>query len=255
MIVVSYGITKSGSTLAFELLKGLLVSAGHDQSRLKNDRISHHSSINFVQRVTVDTVYHIMNSIDDGKIVAIKTHGKFPNSQFVQLQDLVKKGQLAVQANCRDPRDICLSMLDAGRRANLEGRKAFSELRTIADCERSLQRQTETFRSWGAIEGALRLEYSQVVRNPHDTLKKMSNQLRIRGDENAAVRHAFEDAFTQKNKAVLNRYKTEMSTAANRLMSTKFSDYIENAVQRDNQCWFSERRDELTSIKSPRQTI
>ena len=56
------------------------------------------------------------------------------------------------------------------------------------------------------------------------------------------IKHAFEDAYTQKNKAVRTRYRTEMTKDQQKLTSDMFRSFIRHACENDNQTWYEKNR-------------
>src|SRR6185437_5652421 len=119
MLVLCYGIQKSGSTLAFELVRGVLESAGFEQPFLRNERFKGDVSIpaaarNYVEGVTQEKIVELTDIIGPDRKIAVKTHGGFRAKMFPWLEEMQARAALQIIVSWRDPRDICLSLLDAG---------------------------------------------------------------------------------------------------------------------------------------------
>src|SRR5437773_11540492 len=116
MLVLCYGIPRSGSTLAFELAKGTLQSAGFDQATFVNDRLGPErlkragpDARNYVTGLSKRKIESLIEAIGPDRKIAVKTHSSFPDRMFRWLERLQASGKLQVIASYRDPRDICLS--------------------------------------------------------------------------------------------------------------------------------------------------
>lgn len=228
MILVSYGITKSGSTLAFELVKGVLAAAGHPQPRLPDGVVEPGHKVNFAvfSRDTVAAVDRLLAAAPGDRIIAVKTHSGFEPGARSYLSALIEAGRLKVQVVHRDPRDICLSMLDAGRDARARGRQAFSEIVSPADAMTAASNQLEKLRMWRELPGVLELEYEELGFSPEAAIDRIAAALHVATDRRAAHDHAFRRAFTQKNLAVRRRHLVERDRALVSAFAERFAPLI-----------------------------
>ena len=250
MLVLCYGIPKSGSTLAFELVQGVLESAGHPQIRLPGMVVSPQHSVNFLQAIDREKISRLLEYT--GKHWAtVKTHSKIDASTFSYIEDLQNARRLQVIASYRDPREICLSLADAGANARSRGVKPFAGFVRIDDAVPAVLRQTETFRRWGALSRTLRLGYDTVAFAPDDAIDRIERCLRIKSDRERAKRYAFVEARTQKNKALQHRAKTELTEEQYARLTTTFSEFIQNACETDNESWFSAVREQVMAKSKP----
>src|ERR1700742_1538772 len=104
MLILCYGITKSGSTLAFELVKGMLKSTGHPQQRLSDDVVNPGHRVNYVQPLDRRRLNLLLAEIGQ-RWIAVKTHAGFNDPLFPYLEQLVDEDKLRIMASYRDPRD------------------------------------------------------------------------------------------------------------------------------------------------------
>jgi len=244
MLVLCYGITKSGSTLAFELVKGILESVGHRQTRLPDVLVTPDHSVNFVQQIDRDKLEPLLEVATD-RWIAVKTHARLRDPVFPYLEELQSQRRVQVVASYRDPREICLSLIDAGDHARSRGRKAFSEFAQLEDAVPAVLRQIENFRRWGALNGTLRLGYDLVAFAPDEAIDRIERSLGIRCDHEHAKQHAFAEAFTQKNKAQRQRAKEELSEEQYARLTEIFSDFIQSVCEADDETWFSTLREQI----------
>jgi len=76
----------------------------------------------------------------------------------------------------------------------------------------------------------------------------------VTSDRAEVKRHAYEDAFTQKNKAKKSRYEDEMSEAQKAEMTRRFGTFIERVCQQNDETWFSGFRDQMLARAGLEQT-
>ncbi len=150
--------------------------------------------------------------------------------------------EIRVIASYRDPREIFLSLMDAAKKAKKLGLNAFAGRAAQEQAQQGIERRIEEFRVWGALKGTLRLDYDTVAFLPEDAMGLIEAALDIKSDRAAAKHYAFNEAYTQKNKAKRARYRTEMSTEQNTEMLARFGDFIRRVCGQDDQSWFDECR-------------
>jgi len=252
MLVLCYGITKSGSTLAFELVKGILETIGQPQIRLPGGVVSPLHALNFLTQINREKLEPLMDYVGD-HWVAVKTHAQLPDSAFTYLEQMQSRGRLRVIASYRDPREICLSLADAGANARSRGAKPFSKFVHSDDAVPSVLRQIANFRRWGALNGALRLSYDMVAFAPDSAVDRIEQHLGVESDRERAKCHAFAEALTQKNKAVRYRAKNEMTGEQYARLTEAFSEFIQNVCETDDEGWFSEARKQILANSRKRR--
>jgi hypothetical protein len=245
MLVVCYGVTKSGSTLAFELAKRALANSGHSQARLSDQALGTKHNINFIDSISPDRIKAMEAEVGPDSLVAIKTHTGLDRRNFRYIDDLCAQGHLKVQVVYRDPRDVCLSMIDAGMRARAAGHGAFSEIRDMADAVQAVERQLGKLRRWGALTNALIVGYEDVAFNTEAALTQIESHLGVSSDHEAVIDEVMNKAFTQKNKAVPARHRTELNDADRKLLDLVFGPFLRRVCARKDYTWFTDVRRSL----------
>jgi len=215
MLYFSYGIRKSGSTLAFELTKGLLEALGHPQERLDipcfADRKVHF--LNQKQTETFDEkmAAQIQDALKPGRILVIKTHGR-PSPYLMKM---LRDGSILGQANIRDPRDNTLSLVDAGKRARKRGRGAFMNIDSVESAMAKVKDQMSIYQSWVSQPGILACTYDEVAFDSEAFLEGVGTQLGYdQSDLPDLIRLANrvkKSAFTQFNKGVPKRHRSDLN--------------------------------------------
>jgi hypothetical protein len=246
MLVLCYGITKSGSTLTFELIKGMLESVGQVQVRLPDGPVNPGHRVNYVQPIDRRRLNQILAAVGE-RWIAVKTHAGFNDPLFPYLEELHDAKRLRIVASYRDPRDICLSLMDAGARSRAAGKKEFSEVTDLTSAVPRVLEQIAKFNKWAAVKGTLRLDYDLVAFSPDDALDRIEACLGILSDRARAKSHAFEEAFTQMNKGVPNRARDELSPQDYAQATQSFASFLENICGSDSERWLSALRADVLS--------
>jgi len=252
MIVISYGIPKSGSTLAFELLRETLRTAGCEQEVFYNDvrdvsAVNPDRARNFISEITKEKIAGIIEQAGPDRIIALKTHSDFPDDMFGWLEEAQADRRLQVIASYRDPRDICLSLMDSGRKSREKGKKAFSGIEDLEKAAAKVKNRIKHFRKWAALKGTLRLNYETVAFEPDAAIDAIESVLNIKADHARVKEYAFGEAHTLKNKAKRARYLDEMDDAQKQAMQETFGRFIAKVCEKNDQTWFDKYRASLVA--------
>lgn len=255
MLVLCYGMPKSGCTPVFELVRAMLSLAGYPQETFINEERGGDKSgsdmRNVARNLTREKIGRMLSAIGaDGKVV-VKTHSRMPEGQFRWLEELHENGQLCVVASYRDPRAMCLSALTsaAKRKKGISSEVIDTiELRHVAA---NLQRRIPHFREWGALKGALRLDYDSVALLTDDAMDRIEATLNITCDRITAKREALETSHVNKTKSRQDRYE-ELSGSQNAEMMERFGEFLHQVCNLDNQEWFDAKRPGLLRAVSDR---
>lgn len=260
MLVLCFGIPKSGSTLAFELVRGVLMGAGYPQDPLRVENVAPTGrGVNFMKalqrgraskeeesderRVTItrESMTRVISEIGDNRIIAVKTHEAFPPPMFEWLENLQAERKLQVFASYRDPRDICLSLLDQAQDARDRGRFTFSRIADLEHAVGNVKRRLSSFQRWAALTGSVKLYYETVAFSPDDAITAIEKALGLTADHEAVKKYAFEEAFTQKNKAVSHRH-LELDPEEQKKLRREFGKFIRRAFDGDFDKWLADYR-------------
>jgi hypothetical protein len=253
MIVLSYGMTKSGSTLAFELCKSILQQNGYEQRRLRDGVVvpSHH--INFITDLSVESLRRVMQEVSPLEIIAIKAHAAFDAAAKQFIEDGIRRDHIKVYLNYRDLREMCLSLVDAGKQARAAEKPAFAEIHTLADAAKAVRRQLAICRVWGALHGAIHLHYNDVAFDTRGVVDQMCADFGFRKFNEKKYQeltnHVLNEAFTQKNKAVKDRYK-ELTAPQQKFLRRHilgYDDYMNRICAEHDYSWFLEPQETLST--------
>jgi len=224
MLVFSYGIPKSGSTLAFELAKAMARLGGHRQPLMPEWLPGSHK-VNFAQSLTVEALRGLAAAADS-RILLIKTHA-CPGPEWVaEYRVLAAQGLVSAHVNQRDPRDICLSLLDAGRLARSRGQTAFAEFVTLEDAVGGVRRYLGEQAIWAALPRILPLDFATCAFRMAEAVEAIKADLGI-SCPNWLVRLWVQRfAFTYRNKAVPARHERELTPDQAAWLAREFAAWL-----------------------------
>lgn len=223
-LYVSYGMPKSGSTLAFELVRTMLELAGKAQPILSEEFVEPHHGINFIQTLDGPAVRAASETaaLLDGPLV-VKTHSRI----FPAVKKRLGNGHMIGHAVCRDPRDIALSMLDAGREGRAWGGGSEGTFKNVIDAIPALRSHVKKFVEWAECDQIIPIHYEQLAFNTMATAERIAAQFKLDVDVGKAVHIVSRERFTQKNRGVPQRWKNEMKPQDAALIADEFSDFIQ----------------------------
>jgi hypothetical protein len=244
MLVICCGMAKSGSTLSFELVRGVLMGAGHRQSKVRCAGIKPRARGNHLSSLSRESLLDVIEAIGPGRIVAAKTHKCFSDDMFGWMEQLQVERKIQVVASYRDPRDVCLSLIDHGEKARKDGRQGFARIRDLTGAADVFARAIPKFRKWCSLKGSLRLHFETMAFTPDDAIGAIERVLGVSCDHESAKTHAFEGAFTQRNKAKKNRYEDELDDAQKQELGDRFGEFIERVCRQNDDQWFAAYREQ-----------
>ncbi|MBU8539435.1 hypothetical protein [Falsiroseomonas tokyonensis] len=209
MLVFSYGIPKSGSTLAFELAKGVARLGGHRQPKLPAALLPGGHKVNFAQELTAEALRGLVSAAGS-RILVVKTHACPGPDWVAEYRALAAQGLVSAHVNWRDPRDICLSLLDAGRLARSRGERAFSEFETLEDAAAGVRRYLGEHAIWAGLPATLKLDYATCAFRTDAAIAAIKADFGIACPSWLVRVWVQRFAFTYRNKAVPARHEAEL---------------------------------------------
>lgn len=231
LLFVSYGMVKTGSTLAFEYMRAIHEANGWRQDRLPRRLLDTPSPINLIDE-TSDLERLRRFAARGGRRVVLKTHAA-PSP--LALEGL-REGWLAAHAVWRDPRDMALSLRDAGARARAAveagdvRRGAFAHVVTLDDALSAVVRHIERLSLWAALPGVQVLAYDDLAFDAEPTVARMAAHAGLTADPAAVVAEVTGNRFTQFNKGRKARHLDEMDPELAERIESAFAPLLEAAL-------------------------
>lgn len=226
MLVFTYGIPKSGSTLAFQIVRSTAWFAGHSQRLLPPALRSPGHRVNFHQTLDAGLLRRVAERVGE-RVLVIKTHDAPGPDWIAAYRDLAARGQAACVINHRDPRDICLALRDAGSVARSRGEAAFAEYVTIEDAAARVARYLDDLAAWCRLPGRCEVRYETCAFRMGEAIGAIKAHLGLRSPAWLVRYYAGRVAFTHRNRAVPERHVTELTPAERAVLDTAFGSYLD----------------------------
>lgn len=220
-ILFSFGITRSGSTLGFEIARAALEQAGAPQPEPgKGDTL-------FIPGTKRPQIRRLteMTTQTGGPIVA-----KLHNAPEEAARRALRKGAAKAHIMLRDPRDVALSLVDAGARARQAGGGAFSEVHTLADAKASIDKQMPMLLGWLQQPGGLCLSYPDLAFDTEATIKRILTHLDIDGDPNRILRAVRKRGKAKPLTAQRDRFLQAMSAADQDWFAAAYAPFYDHVL-------------------------
>ncbi|MEL6476645.1 MAG: sulfotransferase domain-containing protein [Pseudomonadota bacterium] len=214
---------KSGSTLAFQLSRA--VALGRWQKPDPRGEFTDHTGTPsaFCRDWSAPELRRILDAAEDRRrMLVIKTH----SGPSAAVREAAKSGLVRVQAVCRDPRDIALSMVDMGRSGGAWGR--VGKGKTVAGPEDARVRiagQIQTFHEWASMPGVLTLNYERVAFDMKGTVARIAGHMGVRCWP-WWVSRSVKRGVTHFNKGKPLRHHSEMAASSAAEWQEQFGEFI-----------------------------
>ena len=226
MIILSFGMPKSASSFAFQLVSEMAGLAGYDQLEIRRKYLVGHQQ-NAFQMLNPGNCGGLFQSIPDDEIYTIKTHGSFCEP----IEHGLSHGKIKALATYRDPLDMAVSLLDAGEKERLrpthQQRKDFAELFTLSDAIKVIDWSVDEADKWLSNPFTMNVPYTEVFNGAEQVAIKLQNFLGL--GENAVV--ACNKYLLNKNKILeynvggLERWKNRLTSGEADLLMSRYEGF------------------------------
>ena len=237
MIILSAGMQKSGSAYFYNVINELLIEAGNTDARqikikygLNNLMKWHNNNIGKLSLNKFIRFWRISNK--EGAF-AVKTHAG-PN----RLTKILNKLGIISIAYCyRDPRDVLLSAVDHGKNILSSGdNHTFAKMVDFDKALKKVKAWLGIWKKYADMPGVLMLKYEEMMERPFETTKAIEEFLgiSITAEKRKEILWKFsrdnpggDRTGMHFNKAIIYRYKTEMTPEQKAMCQTAFLEYLE----------------------------
>jgi len=220
----SYGMTKTGSTLAYRMARHFLECRGHSQALLPDHLQIIQKDLNSWSQANHELLEEIAEwAAERGIFLALKTH----RAPTKTVRRMLKEGRAMGHATYRDPREIALSLVDHGRESQQRGHDPvrFRDLNDATDSLDLIERQLAVFDRWETLPKVETWYYDDFAFNSDLAFDKLTRQTGLKPLDRSE-RDAFDGtAGTKFNKAVPHRWKTELTGEESAEFKSQFSDF------------------------------
>lgn len=174
MIVLSAGLSKSGTAWYFNLTNDLLIAAGHQDARAIRERFRLRSILkhpNCLFEPTPWNLARVMIPSLFGNTFVVKT-SRGPSRW---LRGLIATRVMRATYIYRDPRDAAVSALAHGERnRELGNGRAFVTLHTVGDSILDFRKRLRVWDEWTRYGQALMVRYEDLVADPVSELRRLA---------------------------------------------------------------------------------
>jgi hypothetical protein len=221
-LYVSFGMTKSASTFAWQLIKQIAQSAGIPVATLTDKSKGRKTWEDYIDLLSETNLQLIAEDIGDAPVV-IKTHG-------VVTPPIIRRvatGEALAFASYRDLRDIALSLLDHGARSRMNGVPDFASLYTIEDTLPLLATQVQRFTDWVKFARPLLVPYDEICFDTRTTITRIAERLDVPVDveEVFGLVESSKRSIRHFNKGELRRFEREMHPDTGSAIMREFHDF------------------------------
>lgn len=223
-LYVSFGMSKSGSTYAFELTKKLLAQHGLAQPRLTNEAVRERDHINYSERWDDERVAVMIAEADAvPTTIVVKTHQP-PTNAIVHR---MLAGEVVGHVVYRDPRDAALSLLDAGRAARERGSVTWADFRTLDDVLAKIDAQVDSLRAWAALPAFDAIDFGTLTTDDAALAGLLTRQTDLDFEPGPAVADVLDHEFIQFNQGIQVRHRDEMSRRDSKRFRLRYADFYD----------------------------
>jgi hypothetical protein len=225
----SYGMTKTGSTLAFRLAQRFYQRNDCEQPLAPGHLLDEERLVNFIHMPAPEELSGLEQfAIDHDTCLVIKTHSP-PTAEMVQM---LREGRAFAHAVFRDPREIALSMIDHGKRNRETGGVAFAEIRDLKDAEAAIETQISYLEEWLRLPGVFPAYYDDFAWSHEPFIKKMRRQTGLKMRSVKGVLASFNN---QKrvgfNKGQKDRWKDDMTAEESAAYLARFPKFYGKLIR------------------------
>ena len=216
MITACFGLHKSASTYTWQITSKILLH--HFDGNVIHSRD--------VVKIGKDFLDEYIEHVQSANCAIVqKTHSRGDRD----VVKMAESGHLKVIANIRDPRDIALSMIDAGIVERSKGHKnAMSEVVEFEDTINAIQRDIDRLDWWSQKTNPLIVKYNDVCFEPEAAVEAISVFLTgkpIPEETSREILSSIPKNGIRFNVGKLDRYKSEMSDDKSEMILDIFQDF------------------------------
>jgi hypothetical protein len=224
MIVISFGMRKSGSTLGYRMAGAVLELSGFPQVQLPDGVVEPGKEINVVRFWSDGHLSRLLDA-SEGQRIVVKTHTAPGPVTLGVLFDAIEAGNVRINVIFRDPRDTVLSILDHAARSRASDETPFKNVFTIDDAVRKICKGLTALWQWSAYP-SLKLLYDDFAFDPVRGPMLIAEQLGVSVDPQQ-VWARLEGAPTKKNVAMAHRHRSQMAADDAARIASELPEYVE----------------------------
>jgi hypothetical protein len=157
------------------------------------------------------------------KALVIKSHADFPN----QCKELIEANSIKIISTFRDPAEIALSLIDAGKKDEALGRVRFNAYKSVEDTLEAIDWQISCFYNWAkGTPNFLPLYYDDLTSDSITASNKIANFLGL-SFEDSIIKGFLQkkDSIWEFNKGILGRAEKELDSKTYDTLKIRWSEF------------------------------
>ncbi len=204
-LLISYGMTRSGSTLAFETKKAILEKYGMPQQKINFEGLG-----SWIENYLPEKYLNDIDSLEKinqktlTNFVVFKTHGA-ANKKLIEF---IRKFNIPVTISVRDPKDIIISLLEISKKNRSLNETGFINIISFKDALKNLEDDLWRLETWRPLieDGTAKvIPYEDTIKDAEIIIKFLADltskpKLLIR-----EIKEITKKRFTQFNVGIVGR--------------------------------------------------
>tara|TARA_A100000164_G_scaffold332664_1_gene322715 strand:- start:89 stop:922 length:834 start_codon:yes stop_codon:yes gene_type:complete len=206
-LLISYGMTRSGSTLAFETEKAILEKYGMTQQKIIFEGLGswienylpekYLSDIDSLKKINQKTLTNF---------VVFKTHGA-ANKKLIEF---IRKFNIPVTISVRDPKDIIISLLEISKKNRSLNETGFINIISFKDALKNLEDDLWRLETWRPLieDGTAKvIPYEDTIKDAEIIIKFLADLTSKPKLLISEIKEITKKRFTQFNVGIAGRGK------------------------------------------------
>lgn len=229
-LFISYGMTRSGSTLAFETEKAILEKYGMPQEKIMIEGLENWienylpekylSDINFLKKINEKTL---------SNFVVFKTHG----AANEKLLNFIRKFKIPVTISVRDPKDIVISLLEISKKNRSINETGFINIISFKDALKNIEEDLWRLETWRTLieEGIAKvIPYEEMIKDSEILIEYLADITSKPKLLISDIREITNNRFTQFNVGVSGRGQKSLNQVEIFRVERNINERLNNAI-------------------------
>ena len=229
-LFISYGMTRSGSTLAFETEKVILEKYGMSQEKIMIEGLENWienylpekclSDINFLKKINEKTL---------ANFVVFKTHG----AANEKLLNFIRKFNIPVTISVRDPKDIAISLLEISKKNRSINETGFIDIISFKDAIKNIEEDLWRLETWRPLieEGIAKvIPYEEIIEEAEILINYLADITSKPKLLISDIREITKKRFTQFNVGVAGRGQKSLNQIEIFRVERNINQRLNNAI-------------------------
>lgn len=229
-LFISYGMTRSGSTLAFETEKAILEKYGMPQEKIIIEGLEswienylpekYLSDINSLKKINEKTL---------ANFVVFKTHG----AANEKLLKFIRKFKIPVTISVRDPKDIVISLLEISKKNRSINETGFINIISFKDALKNIEEDLWRLETWRPLieeDIAKVIPYEETIKDAEILIEYLANITSKPKLLISDIRKITKKRFTQFNVGVAGRGQNSLNQIEIFKVERNINERLNNAI-------------------------